>query len=148
MKKSVAALVVLGVLAALIWASDRITFEGERTIYTVDCHDGTWNGLACTGRLVAGERYRFRASKSRNEVIYWTVGSAAPSVTFTDCSVRNRGNWECNAKLGQPAAITLQMADDRATHGPSGLTVPFHAIDKWRWWLLRNEWMSFREASY
>ena len=27
--------VILGALAAFIWSSDRITLEGERTIYTV-----------------------------------------------------------------------------------------------------------------
>jgi hypothetical protein len=140
---------VVGIsLAVAIWASDQITLEGERTIYTVRCDGGDWKGLRCAGRLAAGDRYRYRASRSRNEVIFWVAGSSTPSGKYTDCSVRNRGNWDCNATLGQPLSITLQMVDDRATHGPSGVTLPFHAVQKWKWWLLRAGWPGFRDAWY
>ena len=66
--------VVIVALGVFIWASDRITLEGERTIYTVGCEHGDWNGLRCTGRLTPGDRYRFRASRSRNEIVYWIAG--------------------------------------------------------------------------
>ncbi len=148
MKSILLTLLAIVAVGGLVWASDRVTFEGERTIYTVECRDGQWDGLRCTGRLVAGDRHRFRSSKSRSEVIAWVVGSPNPSVTYTDCSVKSRGNWQCNARLGQAPPITLEMANDRATHGPAGLTVPFHAIDKWKWWLLKKGWMSFDEATY
>ena len=42
-------------LALLIWASDRVTFQGERTVFTVDCVPDIWQGLRCTGKLVAGD---------------------------------------------------------------------------------------------
>jgi hypothetical protein len=74
-------------LGTLIWASDHVTLEGERTIYTVTCESGVWDGLRCTGRLVAGDRYRFRSSRSRNEVMYWTAGSDAPSGKYASCQV-------------------------------------------------------------
>lgn len=140
--------VALAIVATLIWSSDRITLDSERTIYTVRCEGGAWEGLRCTGRLVAGDRYRYRASRTRNEVHFWVAGSATPSGTYTDCSVRNRGNWRCNATVGQAPSITLQMVDDQATHGPAGLTVPFHAIQKWKWWLLDAGWVKFETAWY
>jgi hypothetical protein len=40
------------------------------------------------------------------------------------------------------------MVDDRATHGPAGLTVPFHAIQKWKWWWLSLGWAPFDTAWY
>ena len=139
---------VLVVLALLVWMSDEITLQGERTIYTVNCEHGDWRGSLCTGTMVAGDRYRYRAFKSRNEVIFWISGSSLPSGRYTDCEVRNRGNWSCNARADAPPSITLQMQNDRATHGPIGLTVPFHAVPKWTWWLMRANLKTFHEAPY
>lgn len=83
---------MLVVLALLVWMSDAITLQGERTIYTVNCEHGDWEGSRCTGTMVASDRYRYRASKSRSEVIFWIGGSSLPSGRYTDCDVKNRGN--------------------------------------------------------
>lgn len=140
-----AALVLVG---GVIWASDQITLEGERTIYTVKCDQGSWEGLRCGGRLVAGDRYRYRALKNRNEVIFWIVGSSTPSGKYTDCSIRNRGNWSCNAVAEQMPSITFEMLNERATHAPAGLAAPFHAISKWKWWIMHTGLSPFSEATY
>jgi hypothetical protein len=123
-------------LGVMIWGSDRITLEGERTVYTVICKDGAWNDLRCTGHLAPGDRHRFRASRSRNEVIYWIAGSTAPSGKYSDCQVKNRDNWTCNVTTGQPAAIAYEFSNGRPTPSRTGLTAPFHAVAKWKWWLL------------
>ena len=57
---------IIALLSALLWGSDRITLQGERTIFTVDCAGGVWEGARCTGNLVPGKRYAFRASKARS----------------------------------------------------------------------------------
>ena len=142
------AVVLLGTLATVIWAGDSVTWEGERTIYTVDCAEGAWEGTRCTGRLVAGPAYRFRASRVRQEVIYWVVGATERSGHHIDCDVKNRGNWSCNAAVGEKPTITYEMANDRATHGPAGLTIPFHATSKWKWWLLKGGVRLFSSATY
>jgi len=144
-------LLVVGVVAAValvFWASDQITLQGERTIYTADCNGGKWEGLRCTGTMVAGDRYRYRASKVRHEVVFWIAGSPSQSGKYTDCDVRNRGNWSCNATLGAAPSITQQMINDQATHGSGGLTIPFHALPKWKWWLLHLGLRVFDEAAY
>lgn len=138
----------VGLVCILIWASDQITLEGERTIYTVTCDQGSWDGLRCKGRMVAGDRYRYRALKNRNEVIFWIVGSPTPSGKYSDCSIRNRGNWSCNATAGPRQSITLEMMNERATHAPAGLALPFHAISKWKWWILHAGLSPFTEATY
>jgi hypothetical protein len=129
-------LLMVIVVSTALWASDKITYEGERTIHTVRCEQGAWEERRCTGRMVAGDRYRFRASKSRQEVIYWIVGSARPSGKFTSCKVRDRGNWKCDEATGQPPTITREMVNDRPTRDSGGTTVPFHAVPKWQWWIL------------
>jgi hypothetical protein len=58
-------------LAVMMWSADVISFEDERTIYTADCLGGEWTDGRCTGRLKAADRIRFRASKDRNEVVFW-----------------------------------------------------------------------------
>ena len=136
------------VIGVLIWASDKITLQGERTIYSVQCRDGTWQGWRCTGILVAGDRYRFLASRSRQEVIFWAVGSRRPSGKYTDCVVKDRDNWKCNAQPGQPAAVTNELVHGTPASSEANLTAPFHAVRKWKWWLLYGGVHTFRSADY
>lgn len=145
--QTVTGLCMLLVVVALVWASDRITLQGERTIYTVDCAQGVWEGNRCTGRLVPGPRYAFRASARRQEVIYWIRGSEAPSGKYTDCSVKNRDNWSCKVKVDQPATVAYEMDDGRPTRGAPGLTVAFHDVPKWKWWAIRGGVGVFTVAS-
>jgi hypothetical protein len=140
--------VVLAVLSAVTWASDRITFQGERTIHTVDCVQGVWVGLRCTGTLMAGDRYRYRSLKTRREIIFWIAGSPQPSGKYTDCTVKDRGNWLCKESLDKAPSITHEMVNDQAKRDPNGHTLPFHAVPKWKWWLLHAGLTVFHEASY
>src|SRR5437879_1941256 len=130
------AVLAVAVFTIVVWASDKISYEGERTVYSVQCEQGVWEGWRCTGKLVVGDRYRFRASKSRQEVIYWIVGSSAASGKYTDCKVLDRGNWTCPASTGQPATIAHEMVQGRPTRDESRTVLPFHAVPKWQWWLL------------
>jgi len=127
---------VLMALAIMIWASDKISYEGEHTVYSVRCERGVWEGWRCTGRLVAGDRYRFRASRSRQEVLYWIVGSSGASGKYTDCKVADRGDWACTEAVGQPPTITHEMVKGRPSRDAGGTALPFHAVPKWQWWLL------------
>jgi hypothetical protein len=127
------ALIALGVMT---WASDKIGYEGERTVYSVRCEQGIWEGWRCTGRLVAGDRYRFRASRSRREVLYWIVGSSGASGKYADCEVFDRGNWTCTEAVGQVPTITHEMVKGHPTHDGDRAMLPFHAVPKWQWWLL------------
>lgn len=123
-------------LGTLIWSSDKISYDGERTIYTVACQDGRWEGSHCTGRLKPAERYRFRASKSRQEVLYWTVGASTPAGKYTDCIVKDRGNWSCKNTSDRPEAITHEMVGGVPADN-NGPNPRFYAVPKWKWWLLR-----------
>jgi hypothetical protein len=132
---SIALLVAL--VAALVWGSDRITMQGERTIYTVDCDGGTWTGRVCSGKLAPSKRYAFRASLARQEVIYWIRGSMAPSGKFPECNVVDRDNWSCKAAPeGSPATIAYEMAKGHPTRAGSEHMLPYHSVQKWKWWLI------------
>ncbi len=144
--KVLAGVVATAAFAVFIWGSDRITFQGERTIHTVRCVDGEWQQRHCTGRLVASDRYTFRASRSRQEVLYWVFGSSAPSGKYSDCRVENRSNWVCAVRTGEPKTITYEMRNDRPVHGDEALAVPFHAVPKWKWWALRYGVGHFSDA--
>jgi hypothetical protein len=139
------ALLALGVV---LWASDRITYEGERTIYTVRCEGGTWNGLRCTGTMVAGDRYRFKASVSKQEVLHWIVSSPEPSGKYGKCKVKNRGNWSCEVVPGEPGTITHEMVDGRPTRDAIAATPPIHAVPKWEWWVLDAGIHLYTRAGY
>jgi hypothetical protein len=137
---------VIAILAALgfaAWASDFVTLQGERTIYTVDCAGGVWQGDRCSGRVAAGERYRYRALKPHGEVIFWTVGSKEPSGKFGECTIQDGRNWVCKVCPDAARSITLQMANGHpvvATSPP--VTRPFRAVSKWRWLLLQRGYTS------
>ncbi len=138
----------IGLFVAMIWVSDKVTLQGERTVYAVECADGGWSDLRCTGKLKAGPQYRFRASKTRQEVVFWTAGSSDPSGKYTDCRVKDRGNWSCNIGADQPPSITQEMLDDRPVRGGGGPTLPFHAVPKWKWYALNIGIPWFSEAGY
>ena len=132
---------VIAILAALgfaAWASDFVTLQGERTIYTVDCAGGVWQGDRCSGRVAAGERYRYRALKPHGEVIFWTVGSKEPSGKFGECTIQDGRNWVCKACPDAARSITLQMAHGVPVGGAQNVTRPYRAVSKWRWLLLQR----------
>jgi hypothetical protein len=135
--KVLSVVLLLAFIVALLWGSDRITMQGERTLYTVDCDRGTWNGRICTGKLVPGKRYAFRASIARNEVVYWVRGSSAASGKYPDCKVADRDNWSCKVPVdGAPATIAHEMAKGHPTQTGSANMLPFHSVSKWKWWLM------------
>jgi len=138
---------VVVLFAALIWSSDRVTLQGERTIYLVECRNGVWQGSHCTGQLAPLERYVFRASPRRHEVMYWIRGSEAPSGKYTDCTVIDRDNWWCNVRADQQPTIAYEMANGRPTRGVQGLVLAFHDVPKWKWWLMRFGVALFTDAN-
>ncbi len=139
-------LLVASLVACFIWLSDRVTLQGERTIYTVKCEHGEWAGERCTGVLVPGERYAFRASASRNEVFHWIRGTSAPSGMFGECTVKDRDNWTCKIPTGPSTTATCAMVKGIPTPGCRDVAVPFHDVPKWKWWAMRAGITLFTDA--
>ena len=134
-------------IVALIWGSDRITMQGERTIYTVECEGGTWNGNACSGKLAPGKRYAFRASPVRHEVLYWVRGSTAPSGKYPECTVTDRDNWSCKvAPDNAQKTIASGMSKGKPTRSDAGALLTYHSVHKWKWWLMDIGLRVFTEA--
>jgi hypothetical protein len=102
---------VLVALGFAAWASDFVTMQGERTVYTVDCKNGAWQGDHCSGQVAAGTRYRYRALKPHGEVIFWTVGTSEPSGKFNECTIQDGRNWVCKVC---PRCCALDHAADGA----------------------------------
>ena len=127
---------VIAVLSFIVWASDSITLQGERTVYTVKCEHGTWLGDRCSGKLVAAERFRFRALKAHGEVLFWIVGSSVPSGKFTQCVIKDGRNWLCQANADAQQSITLEISKGSPVPDPAGATRPFHAVSKLTWMIL------------
>lgn len=139
-------ILVVALVAAIAWASDQITLQGERTIFTVNCEGGDWIGDRCTGSLLPGKRYAFRASRSRQEVSFWIRGSGEPSGRYSDCRVTNRDNWTCITRADQPRSITTELVNGRPTQTGSNLSTPIHAVSKWKWYLMQMGIGHFRDA--
>jgi hypothetical protein len=127
----------MAILAAFVWSTDSITLQGERTIYTARCDRGAWAEDRCTGKLEAAERYRYRAIKAKNEVVFWVVGSAEPTGRLAPCAIEDGRNWSCQAGGDAYRSITLEMRRGFAVPNAQGDTRAFHAISKARWYLLR-----------
>ncbi|NUZ05122.1 hypothetical protein [Piscinibacter koreensis] len=129
--------VVLAGLVLAAWASDFLTMQDERTIFTVRCIGGEWAGERCTGKLAAAPRYRFRALKPHGEVVFWIVGGSEPSGKLSNCVIQDGRNWRCEPSADASRSITLEMAQGTPVAGMPG-TLGFHRIPKWRWYLLRQ----------
>jgi hypothetical protein len=125
-------------LTAAIWSTDAVTLQGERTIYTVDCDQGKWASSTCTGKPLAGLRYRYRALKPHGEVVFWIVGSSDPSGKLVDCTIQDGRSWSCpinNADAGK--SITLALKHGSPVSSSAWPTRPFHAVSKVDWYLLK-----------
>jgi hypothetical protein len=120
----------------LIWSTDRVTLKGERTIYTADCRNGTWEGNRCSGRLAPGPRFRYRALKARGEVLFWILGSQEPSSKLTGCTIEDGRNWTCPASADASKSLTLALSSGEPVRDPVWPTRPFHSTSKVGWWLL------------
>ena len=131
--------VILAIIAGVfLWGVDFITLQGEWTVYTVECRQGTWNGDQCTGKLAASDRYRFRALKPHKEVFFWIVGSTEPSGRLTPCEILDRSTWTCAANADSPRSITLAMSKGHPVTVPAADTRPFHSVAKIRWMILKH----------
>ena len=141
--------IVAAVFAALgfaAWASDFVTMQGERTVYTVDCVDGAWLGDRCAGRLSPGVRYRYRALKPHGEVIFWTVGTKEPSGKYDDCQIQDGRNGVCKICPDAARSITLRMAQGAPVSDYPAVTKPFRSVSKWRWLLLEGGFTADRDV--
>ena len=126
-------LLLLLILGTLSWATDFLMMQGESTVYTATC-DGAWSGNACSGRLKAAERFRFRALKAHREVLFWTVGDdTAESGRFKNCVVQDGKNWTCpvNDDLTRTIAHRMSKGLPLPTQGTGALA--FHRVPKWKW---------------
>jgi hypothetical protein len=120
-----------------VWTTDKVTWQGERTIYTVNCLNGSWDGNRCSGKLTAGPRFRYRALKGRREVLFWVLGTQEPSTKLTGCTIQDGRNWTCPVSVDAPKSLTLEISGGEAIHNPSMRTRPFHSTTKVGWWLLQ-----------
>lgn len=128
---------LLVLLSASAWSVDFITLTGERTIYTAHCRNGSWTGSRCSGLLVAGDRYRFRALKAHSEVLFWTAGSTQPAGKFTECQAESGRNWSCPPNADAARTVTLQMLHGEPVADASHRTSELHSISKLHWIVLR-----------
>jgi hypothetical protein len=121
-----------------VWTTDRVTLQGERTVYTVSCLHGTWTGNRCSGELATGPRVRYRALKIRGEVLFWVLGSTEPSAKLTACDIQDGRNWTCPESADAPKSLTLAMAKGEPLRNPAWSTRPFHSTSKVGWMLLNS----------
>ena len=128
---------VLG-FAFFVWTTDKVTLQGERTIYTVECQAGNWNGNQCSGEIVTGPRFRYRALKQRGEVLFWVLGSQEPSSKLTACAIKDGRNWICPASADSSRSLTLALSRGEPVRNAAWSTRPFHSVSKISWLLLRS----------
>jgi hypothetical protein len=130
----------------VLWATDKITWEGERTVYTVQCQRGNWQADRCTGELAAGPRFRYRVLSPHKEIVFWVVGSSEPSGKLTDCAILDGRHWKCPEKADSQRSITLEMAHGFPIHRPLDQSPQFHSVPKLSWILL-NQGFKFTNAA-
>lgn len=129
----------LVILIAIVWSTDSVTLQGERTIYTADCNGGQWISNTCSGKMFAGNRYRYRALKAHGEVLFWTVGSSSEtSGKLVNCTIEDGRHWSCPAtNVDAPRSVTLALKHGYPVSNPEWPTRPLHAVSKVAWYRLK-----------
>jgi hypothetical protein len=134
------AISILLLMVYFVWSTDKITLQGERTIYTVNCGNGTWDGNRCTGELVAGPRYRYRALKARGEVLFWVLGANEPSSKLTGCTILDGRNWTCAVSPDASKSVTLALKAGDPQTNAAWPTRILHGVSKMTWIFLDLGW--------
>lgn len=127
---------MLALLVGAAWASDFVTLQGERTVYTAECEGVEWRGDRCAGRMIAGKRYRYYASKERGEVVVQVVGSSAPAARLSNCDVRDGRNWVCPPAESPARPWTVRMKNGAPVGQDGSPARSDRQVSKWRWLLL------------
>ena len=132
---SATALILLVALA--LWLLDLNPFSSEITVYSVYCGKDTGDH----GRCINLSPITYEVFPDRQEVAYWTeTGTPA---TLTDCTVRDRKNWECWYKDG---VGRLSMTDgefrDEIRNAALNQDVfdSVRYVPKWKWWAIKAGW--------
>lgn len=134
------AISILALMVYFIWTTDKITLQGERTVYTVNCGNGAWDGNRCSGELVAGPRYRYRALKARGEVLFWVLGANEPSSKLTGCTIVDGRNWSCPVSPHANMSVTLALDAGEPQTNAAWPTRPLHGVSKMTWIFLDLGW--------
>lgn len=130
------AVLLMALLLVAAWASDFVTLQGERIIYTAGCEGGEWRGETCTGRMVAGSRYRYHASKEKGEVTLQIVGSGGPAGRFSNCTVLDGRNWRCPRDDVVAPTWAVQMERGAPVFSENSSVRSERRVSKWRWFVL------------
>ena len=70
--------------------------------------------------------------------LFWIIGGTQPAGKLAPCAIEDGRNWTCAPGADPGRTITLQMSRGRPVNHPGVASKPFHAVAKWRWWLLRG----------
>ena len=130
------AVLFMALLLVAAWASDFVTLQGERIIYTAGCEGGEWRGETCTDRMVAGSRYRYHASKEKGEVTLQIVGSGGPAGRFSNCTVLDGRNWRCPRDDVVAPTWAVQMEKGAPVFSENSSVRSERRVSKWRWFVL------------
>ena len=144
--KIIASVLTLALTYLLLWSTDKITWQGERTVYTVQCVRGSWDGNRCTGAMNADLRFRYRVLPPHKEVVFWVVGHSDPSGKLTNCMIVDGRNWKCPENADSARSITLEMSGGVPVHKLPDQPVQFHAVSKLTWTLLNFGLTFFQTA--
>lgn len=122
--------------ASALWLFDLNPFSSGITVYSVYCGKDTGEEGKCIDLPPA----TYRASPDRQEVAYWTdTGTPA---TLTDCTVRDRRNWECwyKDRAGRLSMVDGVFREEVLKDIPGKDTFDsVRYVPKWKWWAVRLE---------
>ncbi len=124
------------VLETFNWFNDTITLKGHWTLYTARCNGGSWQDGRCAGRLVAAERYRFVADKTKSEVDFEVIGGDASSGKMSKCAIADGRDWNCSAATSGAQPATKGLVHSKPV-APVVLPGGARVVPKWKWIFLR-----------
>ena len=121
--------------AFALWLFDLNPFSSEITVYSVYCGKDTGDQGACINL----SPITYEAFPDRQEVTYW-ADTGTPA-RLTDCTVRDRGNWECWYKdmAGRLSMAGGAFREEVLKAIPGRDTFDsVRYVPKWKWWAVKT----------
>ncbi len=128
------AIAIVLLVALALWLFDLNPFSSGITVYSVYCGKDTGE----EGKCIDLPPITYRVLPDRQEVAYWT--ETGTPTTLTDCTVRDRGNWECwyKDRAGRLSMTDSEFRDEiRNAALNQDVFDSVRYVPKWKWWAVK-----------
>ena len=122
------------IMTSILFLQGCSNLSSEVTVYGLKC-PGTVANDRCDKKLERFSRTTFKASESRQDVMYWSPGIIEVPTRLPQCVVRNSKTWSCWDN--EHSAQLVMVGGKFGFLGEWAKTTNIIYVPSWQWWIAK-----------